>query len=68
MLFIQLSNRNGLRDAHYKYKNSRKLSKEFNLPSYSQLSRLNKNKARNLFSDLLEQTEREIKSPIGIKK
>ena len=72
MLFIQLSNCNGLRDAHYKYKNSRKLSKEFNLPSYSQLSRLNKNKDRdifyNLFSDLLEQAEKVIKSPIEIKK
>lgn len=72
MLFIQFSNCNALRDAHYKYKNSHKLSKEFNLPSYSQLSRLNKSKDTNifsnLFSDLLEKAEKEIKSPIEIKK
>ncbi|WP_294401900.1 IS4 family transposase [uncultured Clostridium sp.] len=72
MLFIQLSNCNTLRDAHYTYKNSIKLSKEFKLPSYSQLSRLNKNKDSsifsNIFSDLLEKAEKEIKSPIEIKK
>ena len=65
MLFIQFSNCNGLRDIHYKYRNSRKLSKEFNLPSYSQLSRLNKNKDTSifsdLFSDLLAKAEKEIK-------
>lgn len=72
MLFIQFSHCNALRDAYYKYKNSRKLSKEFNLPSYSQLSRLNKRKDTkifsNLFFDMLEKSEKEIKSPIEIKK
>lgn len=72
MLFLQFSNCNGLRDIHYKYKNCRKLNKEFNLPSFSQLSRLNKNKDinifRNIFSDLLVKAEKEIKSSVGIKR
>ena len=71
MLFLQFSNCNGLRDIHYKYKSSRKLNKEFNLPSFYQLSRLNKNKDinifRNIFSDLLVKAEKEIKSSVEIK-
>ena len=72
MLFLQFSNCNGLRDIHYKYKNSRKFAKEFNLPSFSQLSRLNKNKDitifSNIFYDLLAKAEKEIKYPIKINK
>ena len=45
MLFLQISGCDGLRDIDEKYRNSSKVNKDFNMPTYSQLSRLNKSKA-----------------------
>ncbi len=71
MLFLQFSNCSGLRDIDCKYGTSKKVAKEFKIPTYSQLSRLNKNKPvdlfRDIFYDLLAKAEREIKSPVKIK-
>lgn len=65
MLFLQISGCDGLRDTDTKYKKSSKLLKDFNLPSYSQISRLNKSKSsnlfKNIFEDLLLKAEKEIK-------
>jgi len=71
MLFLQVSNCNGLRDIDCKYRKSSRLAKDFKMPSYSQLSRLNKNKSVDIFSyifeELLGKAEKEIKSPINMK-
>lgn len=71
MLFLQISGCDGLRDIHTKYRNSSKTNKDFNIPSYSQLSRLNKNKSadlfRNVFEELLLKAEKELKSSVNIK-
>lgn len=57
MLFLQISGFDGLRNIDTKYRNASKVSKDFNMPTYSQISRLNKNKSsdlfRNIFEDLL---------------
>ena len=66
MLFLQISGCDGLRDIDEKYRNSSKVNKDFNMPTYSQLSRLNKSKScdlfKNIFEDLLQKAEREAKS------
>lgn len=71
MLFLQISGCDGLRDIATKYRNVSKVSKDFNIPTYSQISRLNKNKSsdlfRNIFEDLLLKAEKEIKSSVKIK-
>ena len=71
MLFLQISGCDGLRDIDTKYRNASKVSKDFNMPTYSQISRLNKNKSsdlfRNIFEDLLLKAEKEIKSSVKIK-
>lgn len=72
MLFLQLSGCEGLRDIDCKYRNSPKISQDFKIPTYSQLSRLNKSKDCNIFRDLffriLGKARKEIVSPIEIKK
>ena len=72
MLFLQLSGSNGLRDIDTKYKKLAKVKKDFNMPSFSQLSRLNKNKPvslfRNIFESLLIKATKQIKSPVNINK
>ena len=71
MLFLQISGSNGLRDVDEKYRKLNRLKNEFNIPSYSQLSRLNKNKPsnlfKNIFEDLLIKAEGRLKSNINIK-
>lgn len=71
MLFLQISGCDGLRDIHTKYKKSSKINKDFNIPSYSQLSRLNKFKTtdlfRNIFEELLLKSEKELKASVKIK-
>ena len=52
MLFLQISDCDGLRDIDEKYRNSSNINKYFNMPTYSQLSRLNKNKSSNLFKNI----------------
>ena len=49
MLFLQISGCNGLRDIDEKYRKSSKVNKDFNMPTYSQLSRLNKGKSCDIF-------------------
>lgn len=60
-----------MRDIHTKYKKSSKINKAFNIPSYSQLSRLNKVKSsdlfRNVFGELLLKSEKELKTSANIK-
>lgn len=72
MLFLQISGCDGLRDIDAKYKNSSKINKNFNMPSYSQLSRLNKNKSsdlfKNIFEEVLVKAEHELKSSVKIKE
>lgn len=71
MLFLQLSGGDSLRDFDAKYNNHIKLSDEFEIPSYSQLSRLNANKSVKHFKDLFDYTlsvaQREIKSNFTVK-
>lgn len=71
MLFLQISGCDGLRDINAKYKNSSKISKDFNMPSYSQISRLNKSKSsdlfRNVFEELLVKADKEMNSLVKIK-
>ena len=71
MLFLQISGCDGLRDINAKYKNSSKISKDFNMPSYSQISRLNKSKSsdlfRNVFEELLVKADKEMNSSVKIK-
>lgn len=71
MLFLEISGCEGLRDIDTKYRNVSKVSKDFNIPTYSRVSRLNKNKSsdsfRNIFEDLLLKAEKEIKSSVKIK-
>lgn len=71
MLFLQIAGCDGLRDIDTKYRNASKVSKDFNMPTYSQISRLNKNKSselfRNIFEDLLLKAEKEIKYSVKIK-
>jgi hypothetical protein len=63
-LYMQFSDSNGLRDLDLKYKNHRCLGKDFKIPSYSQLSRLNSQKSfdnfRLVFLDVLELAQREL--------
>lgn len=72
MLFLQISGCNGLRDIDEKYRKSSKVNKDFSMPTYSQLSRLNKNKScelfKNIFGDLVLEAEKKLKSPIDIKE
>ena len=72
MLFLQISGCNGLRDIDEKYRKSSKVKKDFNIPTYSQLSRLNKVKScdlfKNIFEDLLQKADKKIKSSIYIKE
>lgn len=71
MLFLQASSCDGLRDIDTKYKKSSKINKDFNIPSYSQLSRLNKSRSsdlfKSIFEDLLQKAERELKSSVNVK-
>jgi hypothetical protein len=64
-LFMQLNQGNGLRDCRSKYNSSRKLKKEFKMPSVSQLSRMNANKSSDIFRELflymLDKTKKELK-------
>ena len=72
MLFLQASGCTGLRDIDMKYKKSSKLTKDFKIPTYSQLSRLNKSKScdlfKSIFEDLLSKAERTLKSSVSIKE
>ncbi|MBU3109541.1 DUF4372 domain-containing protein [Clostridium gasigenes] len=71
MLFLQISGCDGLGDINGKYRNSSKVNKDFSMPTYSQLSRLNKSKScdlfKNIFEDLLQKAERELKASVNIK-
>lgn len=71
ILLLQFSGSNGIRDIDCKYKKSPKISGDFKIPTYSQLSRLNKNKScdmfRVLFLNILASAKRELKSDIKIK-
>lgn len=71
ILFLQFSGCNGLRDIDCKYKNSYKLRDDFQIPTYSQLSRLDKDKScetfRNLYIDVLTKAKKEISPKIQIK-
>jgi len=71
MFFLQLSGSEGLRDVSSKYNKSPKIKNDFKIPSYSQLSRLNKNKPSNMFKeiyeDLLSKAQKELNSHVHIK-
>jgi len=72
MIFLQISVCNGLSDIDERYRKSSKVKKDFNMPTYSQLSRLNKYKScelfKNIFEDLLVKAEKNLKSSIYIKE
>lgn len=72
MLLLQLSGGDSLRDLDEKYNNHLKLVDDFEIPSYSQLSRLNGSKSVNYFKDIfdfiLNVAQREIKSNFSVKK
>lgn len=71
MILLQFSDSKGIRDVASKYRVHRKLDKEFKVPSYSQLSRLNKNKSCEIFGsvfrDVLMVARKELKSSISLK-
>lgn len=70
MLFLQVSGCTGLRDIDCKYRKSNKIDSDFKIPTYSHISRLNKNKTSEIFRcvyrDVLRTAERELKSTIKI--
>ena len=70
MLLLQVSGSMGLRDIDCKYRKSKEIDNEFRVPTYSQISRLNKNKSSEIFrcvySDVLRTAEKELKSTIKI--
>lgn len=72
MLFLQLSGGDSLRDFDVKYNNHLKLVGEFEISSYSQLSRLNASKSVNHFKDMFDYilsiAQRERKSNFNVKK
>lgn len=72
MLFLQLSGGDSLRDLDAKYKNHNKIKGDFEIPSYSQLSRLNASKPLSNFKDLFDYAlsiaQKEIKSTINLGK
>lgn len=72
MLFLQLSGGDSLRGFDVKYNNHLKLLDDFEIPSYSQLSRLNANKSVYYFKELFDYTlsvaRREIKSKFKMKE
>jgi hypothetical protein len=64
-VFMQLNQGDGLRDSRTKYDSSRKLKKEFKMPSVSQLSRMNASKSpdifREIFLHMLYKAKKELK-------
>ena len=52
MIYLQISGADGLRDLVVKNQSHPKLKKDFKIPSYSQLSRLNKNKNIDVFKEI----------------
>lgn len=72
MLFLQLSGASSLRELDVQYKNHSKIKEEFEMPSYSQLSRLNASKSldnfKYLFDYVLSIAQKEIKSKINLGK
>lgn len=72
MLFLQLSGGVSLRDFDAKYNKHLKLKDEFDIPTYSQLSRLNASKSvenfKDIFNYVLGVAQKEIKSNFNLKQ
>ena len=72
MLFLQLSGGVSLRDFDAKYNKHLKLKDEFEVPTYSQLSRLNASKSvenfKDIFNYVLGVAQKEIKSNFKTKQ
>lgn len=72
MILLQFSDSKGLRDVTSKYRAHKKLGKEFKIPSFSQLSRLNKNKPCEIFSDIFREVltfaRKELRCNVDLKE
>ena len=72
MLLLQLSGGDSLRDFDIKYKNHLQLEDDFEIPSYSQLSRLNSSKSvsnfKEIFDYILNVAQKEINSTFNAQE
>lgn len=71
MLYLQFSGSHSLRDVVSKFRHNFKVKRHINIPSYSQLSRLNSNKDsdifRGMFLDVLDIAKKEIQPFCNLK-